>query len=232
MGLLDRDFTLNSGERVSAQRYDHIPPDHIARYEYAAQALEHLPGPLIGADIFCGGGYGTHILAQRLPCFIMGIDGSGEAISRASQTYVDLNVLYAQKFFPFSLPADHFDFIVSMESIEHVEHGARLFHLFVHALKPGGHLIISAPNTDVIEVEKNPYHWHYRHYTVDEMLAMAAGQGLELINWYGADCTVVNSVGKVVAANHFSPHSGQLREQRVGDTQTYHFQKRAGVCNE
>lgn len=225
MKLLDHDFGLDSGERFSALRIDDIPPDHLARYEFAARVLETLEGPLVGADIFCGGGYGTHLLAQRLPCFILGIDGSNESITRASQTYVDFNVLFAQKFFPFHLPAAHFDFIVSMESIEHVENGSLLFKLFVQALKPGGHLVISAPNADIIEVEKNPYHWHYRHYTVGDIKALGEAHGLHLMSWQGADCTLVNSAGKVVAGNYYSPASGVLREQYLGDTQTYHFRK-------
>ncbi|MEA0738504.1 class I SAM-dependent methyltransferase [Xanthomonas campestris pv. campestris] len=225
MGLIDRDFALTSGERVVTLKIDEIPPDHLARYAFARQALSDLPGPLLGADIFCGGGYGTHLLAQGLPCFMLGIDGSAESIARASQTYVDLNVMFAHKFFPFALPADHFDFIVSMESIEHVENGALFFGLMVHALKPGGRLIISAPNSSVVDLSKNPYRWHYKHYTVEEMLELGQQHGMALISWQGADCTIVGADGKVVATNSQSPRSGALREGYIGDTQTYYFKK-------
>ncbi|MBB6573988.1 class I SAM-dependent methyltransferase [Xanthomonas arboricola] len=225
MGLIDRDFALDSGERVIALKIDDIPPDHMARYEFARQSLIDLPGPLLGADIFCGGGYGTHLLAQGLPCFIIGIDGSGESIARASQTYVDLNLMFAHKFFPFALPAEHFDFIVSMESIEHVENGALFFGLMVYALKPGGRLIISAPNASVIDLARNPYAWHYKHFTVNEILELGRQHQLTLISWHGADCTIVDASGKVVATNHHSPLSGTLREGQLGDTQTYYFQK-------
>lgn len=225
MGLIDRNFALESGERVVALKFDDIPPDHMARYEFACQSLSDLKGPLMGADIFCGGGYGTHLLAQRLPCFILGIDGSGESILRASQTYVDLNVMFAQKFFPFALPPGHFDFIVSMESIEHVENGALFFNLLVHALKPGGRLIISAPNSSVVDLAKNPYAWHYKHFTVEEILELGRQHGLELISWHGADCTIVGEDGKVVAGNYYSPASGRLKEGHIGDTQTYYFHK-------
>jgi len=225
MGLFDRDFGLDSGERVSALHIDAIPPDHVARYAFAGEVLSDLPGPLIGADIFCGSGYGTHMLAQSLPCFIHGIDGSAESINQANCSYVDLNVLFSQKFFPFSLPANHFDFIVSLESIEHVEQGEAFFGLLVHALKPGGRLIISAPNSEVVDLIKNPYDWHYKHYTVEEFLSLGEQYGLTLMTWLGADCTLIAPGGKVVAGNHYSPHDGALAEGHIGSTQTFYFQK-------
>jgi len=225
MGLLDQNFALESGERVTTLQRDDIPPDHWARYEFAWKMLADLEGPLIGADIFCGVGYGTHLLAQRLPCFITGIDGSMGSIVKASETYIDFNVLFSQKLFPFSLPAHHFDFIVSMESIEHVENGPLFFQLLVHALKPGGRLIISAPNSSVVDLQKNPYAWHYKHFTVEEMLSLGEAHGLVLKSWVGADCTVINEAGKVVSGNHHSPLSGTVKEQYVGDTQTYYFHK-------
>lgn len=81
MGLLDRDFRLDSGERLTALHPDALPPDAIARYEFAREVLADLPGPLLGADIFCGNGYGTHLLAQSLPCFMHGIDGSASPLT-------------------------------------------------------------------------------------------------------------------------------------------------------
>lgn len=228
MSLLERDFALDSGERVTALHIDRIPPDHLARYQFASEVLADMPGPLIGADIFCGAGYGTHLLAQRLPCFMLGIDGSGESINQANRSYVDLNVLFSQKFFPFSLPAAHFDFIVSMESIEHVERGDAFFQLLVHALKPGGRLIISAPNSQVIDLEKNPYAWHYKHYTPDEISALGERHGLTLVSWLGAAYTLINKDGIVVSGNYYSPYCGVLETGSIGDTQTYYFQKQSG----
>jgi len=228
MGLLDRDFSFSSGERVVALSYDAIPPDHLARYEFACEVLSQAEGPLIGADVFCGVGYGTHLLAQNLPCFILGIDGSGESINRASQTYVDFNVLFSQKFFPFTLPENNFDFIVSMESIEHVEDSEAFFRMLVAALKPHGDLIVSAPNSDVVDLKKNPYPWHYRHFTVEEFITFGEKYNLELISWRGAGCTVINPAGKVVAGNYYSPLSGALKEGFVGDTQTYNIKKKGG----
>lgn len=233
MGLLDHNFQLASGERVTAIAIDNIPPDHLARYEFAAECLKDMQpetenAPLIGADIFCGSGYGAHMLAQRLPCFLLGIDGSSEAIQRASQHYTDFNLLFSHKFFPFTLPPRHFDFIVSMESLEHVENGDLFFKVLSQSIKPGGRLIISAPNSEVIDLAKNPYPWHYRHFTKQEIMDMGKKYGLVHQVCMGAECTVVDkSTGKVVAGNHYSPTSGKLRQDYPGDTLTHFFKKPA-----
>lgn len=229
MSFLDKDFSLTSGERVSHIAIDDIPPDHCARYMYACDAIAPLvltvKTTLIGADIFCGSGYGAHLIAQRIPCFLLGIDGSAESISEAASRVVDLNLLFSHKFFPFSLPEAHFDFIVSMESIEHVENGDQFFALLAQAIKPGGRLIISAPNRRVIDLANNPYQWHYKHYLDEEMKALGELNGLRLLEFFGADCTIVNAEGKVIAGNYFSPIAGNLREQHQGDTLTYLFER-------
>lgn len=229
MSFLDKDFSLASGERVAHIALDDIPPDHLARYAYACDAIaplvERLIGPLTGADIFCGSGYGSHMLAQRVPCFLLGIDGSTESIAEAASRFVDLNLFFCHKFFPFSLPPAHFDFIVSMESIEHVENGDQFFALLAQAIKPGGRLIISAPNRHVIDLANNPYQWHYKHYITEEIQALGASCGLSLLQCLGADCTVVNAEGRVIAGNYFSPTAGRLREQHQGDTLTYLFER-------
>ncbi len=230
MSLLDHNFQLASGERVIATSLDNIPPDHMARYEFAVDCLQEMPcasGTLIGADIFCGSGYGAHLLAQRLPCFLLGIDGSSEAIARAALHYGDLNLLFSHKFFPFYLPPHHFDFIVSMESIEHVENGELLLRVFAQALKPEGRLVISAPNSEVVDLAKNPYPWHHRHYRRQEIVDLGERNGLEHLRCMGADCTIIDTTGKVVAGNYHSPVSGQLRADHSGDTLTHIFIKKA-----
>ncbi len=229
MGFQDKDFSLTSGERVSNIALDDIPPDHWARYSYACDAIAPLATrtekTLIGADIFCGSGYGAHVIAQRTPCFLLGIDGSAESIAQASSQFVDFNLLFSHKFFPFSLPAAHFDFIVSMESIEHVENGDQFFKLLAQAIKPGGRLIISAPNRRVIDLALNPYQWHYKHYIDEEIKVLGKQCGLSLIEYLGADCTIVNAEGKVIAGNYYSPVAGTLRQQHQGDTLTYLFER-------
>lgn len=138
MPIAQHDFALNSGERIATLAVDDIHPDHWERYHYALRHLQELPGPLVGADVFCGSGYGTFMLAQKLPGFMFGIDGSADAVRQAVDHYAAMNLLYSHKMFPFALPAGLFDFIVSMESVEHVEDGELFFNMLARAVKPGG----------------------------------------------------------------------------------------------
>lgn len=228
MSLADRDFTFASGERVIATALDDIPPDHYERYKFAVECLQDMKGPLTGADIFCGVGYGTRLLAESLPCFLLAVDGSGETIAKATQIYKNLNLMFCHKVFPFTLPSESFDFIVSMESIEHVEDGEWFFEVLAGAIKPGGRMVISAPNSKQVDLAKNPYKWHYRHYTNEEIVALGRKHGFEHIASMGADCTVVNDEGRVVSGNYYSPYSGTLKAGHPGDTLTHYFKKNGG----
>ncbi len=53
MGLIDRDFALDRGERVITLKIDAILPDHTGRYKFAHQSLRDLPGQSLGTDISC-----------------------------------------------------------------------------------------------------------------------------------------------------------------------------------
>jgi SAM-dependent methyltransferase len=223
---LEHDFSLHSGERVTGIQTDHVPNDHLERYRFAAQFLQKLTPPLVGADIFCGSGYGAEILASKLDAHLFAIDGSQEAIAQANHTYCNFNVLFAQKYFPFTLPNNLFDFVVSMESLEHVENGELFASMLASAIKPGGILIISAPNESVVSLPKNPYRWHFKHYEFEEVIALFCERGFDFIQRLGASCTIVNDAGKVVCGNYYSPISGELRENYNGDTITYVFERK------
>jgi len=225
MQLAQHNFALHSGERISTLAIDNIHPDHWERYYFAVEHLRPLGVGLVGADVFCGAGYGTQLLAQKLPCFMLGIDGSAEAVRQASEHYTSMNILFSQKLFPFALPAEHFDFIVSMESLEHVEDGELFFFMMAKALKPGGRLVVSCPNSDVFDLQKNPYQWHFRHYTPTEMLELGKSAGLVSIIWAGASCLLTNPDGTVVSSNFYSMVDSRLRVHHAGSTITHVFEK-------
>lgn len=63
---------------------------------------------------------------------------------------------------------------------------------------------------------------------MEEIITFGERYILELISWLGADCAVINAAGKIVSGNYYSPLSGALKVGIVGDTQTYHFKKKAG----
>lgn len=177
---MKHDFSLNSGERQTAVNYEAIRADHRFRYEWAA---ERIPSHSFGLDVFCGNGYGTWLLGDTR--FVIGIDGSQEAINLANKCYRRTTTLFSSAIYPFELPENSFDFIVALESIEHVARGAEFFDCICRALKPGGNLIFSTPCEDFLPHSATGNHFHYKHYSLKETLVLANSNGLSLISYSG-----------------------------------------------
>ena len=74
-----KDFSLHSGERLATIDPPVIYPDHLARDQFVCDDMKQRGYDLFGADIFCGAGYGTNLLAETLDGTVLGIDGSAEA---------------------------------------------------------------------------------------------------------------------------------------------------------
>lgn len=74
-------------------------------------------------DIFCGNGYGSYIVAKALNNLqkITSVDGSKETINFAKKNYGSKKIKYKHKLFPFKLNKNFYDFIISLESVEHVK---------------------------------------------------------------------------------------------------------------
>src|SRR5256885_473955 len=156
-----KDYSLKSGERYSTLDLNLIGGDHLLRYKYAANRAKEIYASPYGADIFCGSGYGAEILAETTQGNILAIDGSLEAIENASNKILSPNIIWAAKLFPFNLPKNTFDFITSMESLEHVKDFEAFFWVLSQSLKIGGTLFISSPHEKIMPY--NGYIWHYKH---------------------------------------------------------------------
>lgn len=179
-------YALCSGERQIGRTLAEVRFDHVARYQLAARLIEEHSAdhePAFGLDVFCGTGYGTRLVAERVKCPILGIDASNDAIGVANANYASTRTLFSAKIFPFSLPVGSFDFIVCLESIEHVETADAFLDIMVEALKPGGLLILSTPNSERWSLELNPNPFHYRHYSRTDLLTLAEAENkLQLIS--------------------------------------------------
>lgn len=183
-----RDWSLHSGERQTAPTYHEVRANHRVRYEWAAATLGQRPGQC-GLDAFCGTGYGTQLLAHRTGAAVTGIDGSREAIDFARAHFDHSLVTWRAQQFPFCINLcvnpGRFDFVVSIESLEHVEDADAFFDALAGSLTPGGTLLLSTPNETLCPLAqfRNPY--HVRHFTRDEIMGMAARNGLTLVAWLG-----------------------------------------------
>ncbi len=133
---------------------------HRARYEFASGFLSAAGRCL---DIACGVGYGTRLLAKGggRGVSVLGVDISPAAIDHARRHYagdgIEFRLADAMRFHD----PEGFDAIVSLETIEHLEHPGEFVDRLADLLRPGGVLIASVPTTPSVDL--NPHHRHDFH---------------------------------------------------------------------
>jgi 2-polyprenyl-3-methyl-5-hydroxy-6-metoxy-1,4-benzoquinol methylase len=128
---------------------------HLERYHFAGKHL--LPG--IIADIACGAGYGSHLLAAEYGKNIEKIiaaDNNEDAVTYARTHYlhslIDFRVADAYSFqSPIPLTT-----VVSLETIEHLSDPSAFVNNLSSQLISGGRFIASAPITP--SMDANTYH--------------------------------------------------------------------------
>jgi len=126
---------------------------HLDRYRFAKDNL--VPGSVL--DIACGVGYGTALLSDSpVVTKAVGVDISSPAVQYAVEKYGRQRVSFVCSNALEFQSAGHFENIVSLETIEHVEDPRALFAHLVSLLIPGGRLIASVPITP--SVDANPHH--------------------------------------------------------------------------
>ena len=146
---------------------------HLERYRFAARHAR--AGRLL--DIACGVGYGTRLLrdeSQQVRS-ALGVDLSEECVAYARERYgcdgVEFRTGDAMEF----EDPEGFDTIVSLETVEHVPHPAKLCDDRVSVLRPEGILVAAVPTTPSVDV--NPH--HLNDFTEKSFRRLVAGQPLE-----------------------------------------------------
>ena len=130
---------------------------HLERYHYAGRHL--LPGAT--ADIACGTGYGSFLLATHYNQYISGIyavDNEPSCIRYAANHYAHPLISYIHSDAYAFQPAGLLSNIVSLETIEHLEDPAGFIHHMARYLAPKGRFMVSVPVTP--SMDANPYHLH------------------------------------------------------------------------
>jgi len=155
-------LVANRGERHDAL-LPIIPPArtelHARRYELAAEVLRSMDVDRASvADIACGTGYGSGLLARISGADrVIGVDLDAEAIAYANRRHkargVDFLVGDATAT---GISDGSMDLVASFETIEHLNAAAALVEEFHRVLRPGGLLVISTPN----RIGPTPYHAH------------------------------------------------------------------------
>ncbi len=197
-GRKRKDFSYQSGERQIANQYEDIRRDHRARYELADKIL---PKNSSVADVFCGNGYGTNLLARNRTA--LGIDGSADAISVARKKYSSNGAKFDCQCFP-NLHLKKYDSVVSFESVEHVNNGETFLQCLIDKVLPNGFLIFSTPNETLLPFDPTIQIHHVRHYTLEETLNLATNNGCRIETWFGQNVYKIEKDGKLTILNEDS----------------------------
>ena len=146
---------------------------HLQRYHYAGQWL--LPGTV--ADLACGSGYGSYLLATEYGNQldqIIAIDNSPVAIDYCKKFYSHKKITYELNDVFDIRPTVVINTIVSLETIEHLTEPARFVRQLASILAKGGRFIASAPVTP--SMDANPY--HHSDFTIKSFKNLFTAAGL------------------------------------------------------
>lgn len=221
-----RDFSLYSGERQVGATLSEIRRDHVARYELAIDDLKKRKCKII-ADCFCGNGYGTSYISKSIKnSRVLGLDASKEAIEFADRHYDNERTFFINKYFPFELPHNTFDAVVSFESLEHVKNGMEMYKMLVSALKPGGVLWFSVPNEKINSLKINNHKFHVKHYTNEEIM-LNFMDNMTKKKMYGQDVYVFRNG---VQSELLPADKMEVKENYEGQVLIYCFEKNK-KCN-
>jgi len=176
--------SMDKGERQVATDYKNIREDHKNRYQFACEKLAELK-PANILDLACGIGYGTLMLAKATKAKVTGVDIDQSAIKYADQYFRNSQTQFicedAKKV---DFQALSYDAIVSFETIEHVSFDRELLAIFNRALKPGGKLICSTPNQDVMPFDPEKFRFHLKHYKNSELVSLLTETGFTNIQLF------------------------------------------------
>lgn len=137
--------------------------EHLARYRFAAKFVA---GKDV-ADIACGSGYGSLLLAKAGAKSVHGMDVSPEVIGYCKEQNNASNVIFttanAQDLS--NVPDAAFDIVVSFETIEHLPSMEAYVDEMSRIVRSGGLFLVSTPDRRIGSVlywlfrrPQNPYH--------------------------------------------------------------------------
>lgn len=161
-----------TGERFTPECVREIWYEHVQRYAFATGLVE---GKRV-LDAACGEGYGAALLA-RTASSVDGVDLSDEAVRHAQRRYgaADNLTFHQADVTRLPFPDDHFDRIVSFETLEHLEPQDAMLAEFRRVLRADGVLIVSSPDRAVYSDQYgNDNAFHVRELYRDELEALLA----------------------------------------------------------
>jgi SAM-dependent methyltransferase len=132
-----------------------IEVEHIARYQWAAQAAR---GRIV-LDAGCGAAYGSRLLADGGASEVIGVDIAASVLESVAPSMPDNVTLRTGDLRRLEFEDDSFDLIACFEVIEHFTDPSTVIDELVRVLAPAGILLVSSPNRGVYQAD-NPHHLH------------------------------------------------------------------------
>jgi SAM-dependent methyltransferase len=179
-----------TGERQVAETLEGIKPNHLNRYQFAANMIMRDVGEgKIILDCACGVGYGTYMLAD-IANYAVGFDVHPESVEAARRAYKkdnndfavcdlsDANMWHSQ--INTVIGAAPIDAIVSIETIEHVADASDLVARYAAA---SPYLVASVPNDEIVAFDKTLHPFHFRHYTRGQFEELLNDHGYQITTW-------------------------------------------------
>jgi len=145
---------------------------HLTRYYFASGFIKK--GDYV-LDAASGVGYGTYLLSQSsLHTSLVGIDIDKKTVEYAKNKFQNYNVLFQHSSLEQFQTKKLFDIIISFETVEHVNDATEFVRKCHQVLKPGGVLIISSPNKQVMSphTDKPLTQFHVKEFTQMEFLSL------------------------------------------------------------
>lgn len=177
-----------TGERQTGRTLEEIEIGHRARYYWA---LQHIKPQALVLDAACGNGYGSRILAAG-GARVVGVDIADDAIAFAKYHFGGEDIAFsAGRLDDGSALArigdEHgsFDAVVSMETLEHLEHPRRFLASAFDALRLGGTMFCSTPNAETMSIDEAPF--HRAHLSVDDATKLLRSTGFSSLRWFGQE---------------------------------------------
>jgi SAM-dependent methyltransferase len=139
---------------------------HLAVYRWIAERCTGLRV----ADMACGEGYGSAVLAERA-AGVVGVDANPAAHEHARLRYRRANLRFERALVEEFDAGAPWDAIVFLQTVEHVQEPRALLERFATLLAPGGIAYVSTPNRLTLApagAERSGNPWHVREYTPDE----------------------------------------------------------------
>ena len=150
---------------------------HLERYQFAGKHL--VKGSV--ADVACGSGYGSYLLATKFGeniDKIIAIDNYLPGIEKAKTRFIHPKISFVHADATTYQAESSFHNIVSLETIEHLPDPKGFINHFTNQLTIGGRFIVSVPITP--SMDANPFHLH--DFNVHSFLRMFEEAGLQKIH--------------------------------------------------